>query len=61
VPAGCHGDTVWRDGAPTPLPPPPEGVPRRLLRGLKRLFDPIGELPAPDWLTDAREVPRGDT
>ena len=48
-----HADTVRRDGALAPLPPPPAGVPQHVLAGLKRLFDPNGVLPTPDWLEAA--------
>ena len=45
-------DTVWAEGEPAPLPLPAPGVPRELLAGLKRLFDPTNELPTPNWLQD---------
>jgi FAD/FMN-containing dehydrogenase len=51
VPAsGVHADVVWRDGRPTELPEPPADVPRPLLRRLKTVFDPGGNLPCPAWL-----------
>jgi hypothetical protein len=52
-------DTVWRDGAVTALPAPAVGVPRDLLRGLKRLFDPAGTQPTPAWLAANGEGSRG--
>jgi glycolate oxidase len=49
-PVGWFADTVFGDGKLQPLPPPPSTVPRHLLAGLKRLFDPDHRLPCPDWL-----------
>jgi glycolate oxidase len=52
---GWHADTVWRGGRPTPLPEPAPEVPRRLLAGLRDLFDPQGWLPEPEWLESTRQ------
>ncbi len=50
-------DRVWRDGEPTSLPAPPEGVPRPLLATLKDLFDPDRNLPSVAWLDAAGDQP----
>ncbi|MCP4574423.1 MAG: FAD-binding protein [bacterium] len=50
-------DPVWQGGVPTPLPAPPDGVPRHLLQGLKDFFDPDRSLPTPVWLQTGQETP----
>ncbi len=52
-PVGWFADGVFRDGKLQPPPPPPPDVPRHLLTGLKRLFDPHLRLPTWDWLRPA--------
>lgn len=47
---GWHRDRVRVAGRPADLPEPGLDVPLDLLRGLKRIFDPRGTLPAPPWL-----------
>jgi glycolate oxidase len=53
APAGWTADPVFRAGRPTLPPPPAAGVPRDLLAGLKRIFDPAGRLPTAAWLDGA--------
>lgn len=54
APVGWFADTVFRDGKLQPLPEPAAAVPRHLLAGLKRLWDPDRRLPCPDWLDRAQ-------
>ena len=54
---GLEVDHVWRAGCPTPLPAPPDGVPRPLLASLKDLFDPQRTLPSAPWLETAGARP----
>ncbi|HOX24973.1 MAG TPA: FAD-linked oxidase C-terminal domain-containing protein [Candidatus Krumholzibacteria bacterium] len=49
-PVGWFADGIFRDGRLQLPPQPAAGVPLPLLAGLKRLFDPQGRLPCPDWL-----------
>ena len=52
---GWHADVCCRAGRPTPLPEPVSGVPRDLLRAVKRLFDPKNNLPTPAWLAEVSD------
>lgn len=52
-PAGWTADAVFRAGRPTLPPAPAPDVPRDLLAGLKRIFDPAGRLPTAPWLLAA--------
>jgi glycolate oxidase len=50
VPSGWFADPVFRGGQATLPPAPDAGVPRDLLAGIKRLFDPARRLPTAAWL-----------
>jgi glycolate oxidase subunit GlcD len=52
-PVGWMADLVYHEGRLMPPPVPTSGVPRHLLAGIKRLLDPGGSLPCPDWLATA--------
>jgi len=45
-----YADVVWENGRATPPAPPAAGVPLPLLEGIKRAFDPHGNLMTPQWL-----------
>ena len=47
---GWHIDRTFAAGRALDMPAPAPGVPLDLLRGLKRIFDPEGVLPAPAWM-----------
>jgi FAD/FMN-containing dehydrogenase len=49
-------DVTCRAGASEPLPTPTAGVPRHVLQGLKRCFDPAGALGGPPWLVEAGDA-----
>ncbi len=50
VPASWFADPVFRDGRASLPPAPDAGVPRDVLAGIKRLFDPARRLPCAAWL-----------
>jgi len=54
--AAVFVDRFMIDGNIQPPPAPAAQVPRHVLQGLKRLFDPAGRLSTPAWLREAGDV-----
>lgn len=53
APEHWHADPCCRAGRPCALPEPDPDVPLPILRGLKKVFDPLGALDCPAWLREA--------